>query len=77
MEACTRATYTYHLRRPILPVFASMRIDEIRPADVREWVTDPKAAGASPTVIRRSGWIATRSARCWSPPDSAPLLSMR
>jgi Phage integrase, N-terminal SAM-like domain len=36
MEACTRATYTYHLQRPILPVFASMRIDEIRPADVRE-----------------------------------------
>jgi hypothetical protein len=30
-----------------------MRINEIQPADVREWVTDLKAAGASPTVIRQ------------------------
>ncbi len=53
MEARTRETYTYYLNRHILPVFGSMRINEIQPADVREWVTDLKAAGASPTVIRQ------------------------
>ena len=53
MEARTRETYTYYLERHILPVFGSMRINEIQPADVREWVTDLKAAGASPTVIRQ------------------------
>jgi site-specific recombinase XerD len=30
-----------------------MRINEIQPADVREWVSDLKAAGASATVIRQ------------------------
>ena len=53
MEARTRETYTYYLNRHILPVFGSMRINEIQPADVREWVSDLKAAGASPTVIRQ------------------------
>ena len=53
MEARTRETYTYYLERHILPVFGSMRINEIQPADVREWVSDLKAAGASPTVIRQ------------------------
>jgi site-specific recombinase XerD len=53
MEARTRETYSYYLERHILPVFGSMRINEIQPADVREWVSDLKAAGASPTVIRK------------------------
>jgi integrase len=30
-----------------------MRINEIQPADVREWISELKAAGASPTVIRQ------------------------
>ncbi len=53
MEARTRETYTYYLNKRILPVFGSMRINEIQPADVREWVSDLKAAGTSPTVIRQ------------------------
>ena len=53
MEARTRETYTYYLDKHILPVFGSMRINEIQPADVREWVTDLKTAGASATVIRQ------------------------
>jgi site-specific recombinase XerD len=53
MEARTRETYTYYLQRHILPVFGSMRINEIQPGDVREWVADLKTAGASPTVIRQ------------------------
>jgi len=53
MEARTRETYTYYLDKHILPVFGGMRINEIQPADVREWVSQMKAAGASPTVIRQ------------------------
>jgi integrase len=53
MEARTRETYTYYLDKHVLPVFGSMRINEIQPADVREWVSDLKAAGASPSVIRQ------------------------
>jgi site-specific recombinase XerD len=53
MEARTRETYSYYLNKHILPVFGSMRINEIQPADVREWVSDLKAAGASATVIRQ------------------------
>ena len=34
------------------PCSARMRMIEILPADVREWVTDLKNAGVSPTVIR-------------------------
>lgn len=37
MEARTRETYTYYLNKHILPVFGSMRINEIQPADGREW----------------------------------------
>ena len=53
MEARTRETYSYYLNKHILPVFGSMRINEIQPADVREWVSDLKTAGASATVIRQ------------------------
>ena len=52
MEARTRENYTYYLGEHILPVFGTMRLIEILPVDVREWVTDMKNAGVSPTVIR-------------------------
>ena len=52
MEARTRENYTYYLDKHILPVFGTMRMIEILPVDVREWVTDLKNAGVSPTVIR-------------------------
>ncbi len=52
MEARTRENYTYYLHRYILPAFGSMRLIEILPADVREWVTELKTNGASPHVIK-------------------------
>lgn len=52
MEARTRENYTYYLRRHILPAFGSMRLIEILPSDVREWVTELQGAGVSPAVIR-------------------------
>jgi len=52
MEARTRENYTYYLDRHIIPTFGSMRIVEILPTDVREWVTTLKNDGVSPAVIR-------------------------
>ena len=53
MEARTRETYTYYLNKHLPPVFGLMRINDIQPADVREWVSGLKSGGASPTVIRQ------------------------
>jgi hypothetical protein len=44
--------YSYYLGKHILPTFGTMRLIEILPVDVREWVTDMKNTGVSPTVIR-------------------------
>ncbi len=52
VEARTRENYTYYLARYVQPTFGSMRMVEILPGDVRQWVADLKRAGASPTVIR-------------------------
>ena len=48
MEARTRENYTYYLGEHILPVFGTMRLIEILPVDVREWVTDLKTRGCPP-----------------------------
>jgi integrase len=52
MEARTRENYTYYFCRYIQPTFGSMRMVEILPTDVRQWVADLKRDGTSPTVIR-------------------------
>jgi len=54
MEASTRETYRYNLDAHILPWFTAMRMAEIMPADVREWVTDQSAKGLSPHVIDKN-----------------------
>ncbi len=53
MEARTRENYTYYLDRHILPWFGSMRMIEVMPADVREWITDLQNKKVSAHVIRR------------------------
>jgi len=52
MEARTRENYTYYLDRHILPCFGSMRMIEVMPADVREWITHLKNEKVSAHVIR-------------------------
>src|SRR5215467_5611173 len=52
MEARTRENYTYYLNSRILPWFGPMRMIEVMPADVREWITDLKNENVSPHVIR-------------------------
>jgi integrase len=51
MEASTRQNYRYELDRYILPELGSMRMAEILPSHVREWVTalDRRGVGA-PTI---------------------------
>jgi integrase len=52
MEARTRENYGYYLDRHIMPWFGAMRMIEIMPADVREWITHLQNKNASAHVIR-------------------------
>ena len=52
IEATTRQSYTYILRRHILPEFGPMRMIDILPEHVREWVAGLKAGGVKPPTIR-------------------------
>jgi integrase len=52
MEARTRENYTYYLECRLLPWFGGMRMVEVMPADVREWIAQLKQEGVSPHVIR-------------------------
>jgi integrase len=51
MEDRTRENYTYYLDRHILPWFGAMRMIEIMPADVREWITHLQNKKVTPQVI--------------------------
>lgn len=52
LEPSTRQSYHYVLAKHLLPAFGPMRIGEILPAHVREWVTERVASGISPATIR-------------------------
>jgi site-specific recombinase XerC len=52
MEATTREGYTYSIRKHIIPWFGPMRMNQIMPSDVREWVTHLSATGVKPPSIR-------------------------
>jgi integrase len=52
MELRTRENYTYYLDRRIIPEFGPMRMVEILPAHVREWVTKLAREGVKPQAIR-------------------------
>jgi integrase len=51
MEATTRQDYTYVLYKHLMPEFGTMRMMDILPMHVREWVTGQKALGLSPATI--------------------------
>jgi Phage integrase, N-terminal SAM-like domain len=51
VEVTTRQAYWYCLRRHILPEFGLMKMVEILPEHVREWVTKMKDRGLSPALI--------------------------
>ncbi len=52
MELRTRENYTYYLDRRIIPEFGPMRMVEILPAHVREWVNKLTAEGVNPPAIK-------------------------
>ncbi|WP_269442739.1 tyrosine-type recombinase/integrase [Jatrophihabitans cynanchi] len=52
LEPSTRESYRYCLDRRILPWFGTMKIREILPMHVRQWVTELSDAGVSPAQIR-------------------------
>jgi integrase len=52
LEARTRENYSYYLDLHILPWFGSMRMIEVMPADVREWITHLQNENVSASVIR-------------------------
>lgn len=50
IELVTRQNYTYWLDKYLLPTFGGMRMVEILPVDVREWVTEMKKVANPPTI---------------------------
>lgn len=52
MEVTTREGYTYSIHAHIMDTFGPMRMKEILPSHVREWVTKLKDDGMSPATIR-------------------------
>lgn len=52
MELRTRENYTYYLDRRIIPEFGPMRMVEILPAHVREWVNKLTVDGLNPPAIK-------------------------
>lgn len=54
IEPSTRESYRYVLDRHLLPTFGPMRMVDVLPVHVREWVSERSAAGVSPATIRHS-----------------------
>ena len=52
IEVTTREGYTYQIHKHILPWFGPLRMNQIMPSDVREWVTHLRNSGISATNIR-------------------------
>jgi hypothetical protein len=57
IEITTREAYTYQLSKHIVPWFGPMRMNEIMPSHVREWVTDLQAKGVTPATIQKVRFI--------------------
>lgn len=53
IEASTRQSYHYLLHRYILPEFGTMRMIDILPSHVREWIVRLKAKGVGAPTIRQ------------------------
>jgi integrase len=52
IEPSTREGYRYNLDRHIIPWFGQMKMCDILPIHVREWITELADAGVSPATIR-------------------------
>ncbi|WP_327586797.1 site-specific integrase [Nonomuraea sp. NBC_00507] len=54
MEATTRESYTYAIRKHLIPEFGSMRMIDIMPEHVRAWIAKMKKAGVKPPTIQKA-----------------------
>jgi integrase len=52
MEPSTRQGYTYMIYKHVLPTFGRMRMIDILPEHVREWVATLQASGVTPVTIK-------------------------
>jgi len=52
MEASTREGYTYSIYKHIMPEFGPMRMVDILPEHVRQWIAKMKDRGVKPVTIR-------------------------
>ena len=52
MEDSTRESYTYTINKHVLPHLGTMRMKDIMPWHVRDWVTDLSNDGVHPPTIR-------------------------
>lgn len=57
IEASTREAYTYQVGKHILPWFGPMRMNEIMPSHVREWVAGLQEDGVTPATIQKVRFI--------------------
>jgi integrase len=57
IEVSTREAYTYQIGKHILPWFGPMRMNEVMPSHVREWVTALQAKGVTPASIQKLRFI--------------------
>jgi integrase len=57
MEPTTREAHTYQINKHILPWFGAMRMNEIMPSHVREWVTELQAKGVTPVTVKRVRFV--------------------
>lgn len=51
IEPSTRQRFGYQLQRHLLPKFGTMRLTDITPQHVREWITRLKNQGATASTI--------------------------
>lgn len=54
LEPSTRESYRYSIDKHLLPTFGPMRMIDVLPGHVREWVASLSAAGVSPATVRHN-----------------------
>lgn len=51
IEASTRERYTYMIGKHLMPEFGAMRMIDIMPEQIRNWITNQKASGLSASTV--------------------------
>lgn len=54
LEPSTREGYRYSIDKHLMPMFGPMRMMDVLPSHVREWVAESSAAGVTPATVRHN-----------------------